>query len=136
MRHRKQAVKLGRSSSHRKALLSALVCGLIERKRIVTTLPKARLARRAAEKMVTIGKQQTLAARRRALSALGREGAVCELFDRIAPQCHERPGGWTRIIKTGSRRGDGAEMALLEWTVSIAPKPGKTTDKPAAAEKA
>ncbi len=104
-------------------MLAALVCGLIERKRIVTTLPKARLARSEAEKLVTIGKRQTVAARRQAMARLRRRGAVSELFDNIAPQCRERPGGWTRIIKKGARRGDGADMALLEWTVALAVTP-------------
>ncbi len=121
MRHRKQSVKLGRTSAHRQALLAALTCSLIERKRIITTLPKANLARREAEKLVTLARRQTLSARRRALAFLGRPGAVSELFEIIVPQCAERVGGYTRIVKTGCRRGDGAPMALLEWTDVTAP---------------
>ncbi len=131
MRHRKQSVKLGRTSSHRKALLAALVCSLIERKRIVTTLPKANLARRDAEKLVTLARQQTLAARRRAQAFLRRPAAVKELFETIAPQCGDRSGGYTRIIKTATRRGDGAPMALLEWTSVAAPAPVPKKDEPA-----
>ncbi len=132
MRHRKQSIKLGRTSSHRKALLAALVCSLIERKRIVTTLPKANLARRHAEKLVSLARRQTLAARRQALASLRRPAAVKELFETIAPQCGERSGGYTRIIKTASRRGDGAPMALLEWTALVPP----AAEEDAAADKA
>lgn len=135
MRHRKLNVKLGRTSSHRKALLSALVCGLIERKRIVTTLPKANLARRDAEKLISLARRQTLAARRQALAFLRRPAAVRELFENIAPQCGTRAGGYTRIVKAAYRRGDGAPMALLEWT-TVAPhvpvdseKEGTTDEK-------
>ena len=132
MRHRKLNVKLGRTSSHRKALLSALICSLIERKRIVTTLPKANLARRDAEKLVSLARRQTLPARRQALAFLRRPDAVRELFDNIAPQCDARAGGYTRIVKTGCRRGDGAPMALLEWTTiapPVAPEKDEAADK-------
>lgn len=131
MRHRKLNVKLGRTSSHRKALLSALICSLIERKRIVTTLPKANLARRDAEKLVSLARRQTLAARRQALAFLRRPAAVRELFEHIAPQCDARAGGYTRIVKTATRRGDGAPMALLEWTAiapSVAPEKDEAAD--------
>lgn len=115
MRHRKRTEKLGRTSAHRDALLSSLVCNLIAAKRIKTTAPKAKAARRLAEKMVTLGKKNTLAARRRAISKLRDEKAVDELFENIAPTFSERNGGYTRILKLGKRRSDSSEMVLLEW---------------------
>ncbi len=111
-------VKLGRTSAHRDALLASLVCHLIEKKQIKTTQPKAKAARRLAEKMVTLGKKNTLAARRRAISKLHDERAVKELFDNLAPLFAERNGGYTRILKLGTRQSDSSEMVLLEWTES------------------
>ena len=115
MRHKVRDKKLGRSSSHRKALMASLVCHLIEEKRIKTTVMKAKEARRVAEKMVTLGLKGTLAARRQAISVLRRSERVATLFDDVAPQFKERPGGYTRITKLGQRRSDGSEMAILEW---------------------
>ena len=115
MRHKVRDKKLGRSSSHRKALMASLVCHLIEEKRIKTTLMKAKEARRVAEKMVTLGLKGTLAARRQAISTLRRPERVATLFDDVAPKFKERPGGYTRITKLGQRRSDGSEMAILEW---------------------
>jgi large subunit ribosomal protein L17 len=115
MRHRKDDKKLGRTGAHRKALVASLVCGLIQEKRIHTTLPKAKIARRAAEKMVTLARHNTVAARREAVAKLRRKHCVRELFDTIAPQYQGRNGGYTRIVRLGARSGDGAEMAMLEW---------------------
>jgi len=115
MRHRKLTVKLGRTSSQREALFASLVSNLILAKRIETTLPKARYARRMAEKMVTIGKKQTLAARRHAMSILKKEDAVAELFAKVAPSMKDRLGGYTRIIKLGKRMSDSSEMCILEF---------------------
>jgi len=115
VRHRKDYKKLGRTGAHRKALIASLVCGLIQEKRIRTTLPKARIARRAAEKFVTLARRDTVAARRVAIARLHRKNCVRELFDTIAPQYEGRSGGYTRIVRLGSRAGDGAEMAVLEW---------------------
>ncbi len=115
MRHRKKTVKLGRTSAHREALMASLVCHLIEERRIVTTLPKARAARTMADKMVTLGKRGTLADRRLAISRLRRKERVATLFAEIAPGFMDRQGGYTRIVKLGNRQGDGAEMAILEW---------------------
>lgn len=128
MRHRKLTVKLGREASHRDALMASLVCNLIERKRITTTLPKAKAARRLAERMVTLGKKGDLSARRRAISILHRPERVGVLFSAVAPAFKDRKGGYTRILKLGRRGGDGAEMALLEWVnyVPEPPKPKKT----------
>ena len=118
MRHQKQNVKLGRSASHRKALLSSLVCNLIKRRRITTTVQKAKLARIEAEKLVTLARKGTLHARRLAASRLRQPDAVSILFSDIVPLCEGRPGGYTRILKLGRRRSDGAEMAILEWAGS------------------
>ena len=115
MRHRVITSKFGRTTAHRQAMLAALVCGLIQDKRIRTTLPKAKAARRLADRMVTLGKKGTLAARRRAVATLRRPPVVKKLFEEIAPQCATRAGGYTRIIKLDNRTGDGAAMALIEW---------------------
>lgn len=115
MRHRKKTIKLGRTSAHREALLAGLVCSLIEENRIRTTLPKAKAARSLAEKMVTLGKQGTLADRRLAISRLRRREPVAKLFSEVAPHFKERAGGYTRIIRMGRRSSDSSEMALLEW---------------------
>lgn len=131
MRHRKNTLKLGRTSEHRAALLSGLVCNLIERKRIATTLAKAKIARRLAEKMVTLGKKGTLAARRRALSILRQETCVAELFGSVAPAFNDRAGGYTRIVRTNRRSSDSAKMALLEWVNYIPKPPRKKTKKDA-----
>ena len=134
MRHRKKDKKLGRSLSHRRALISALVCGLIEEKRIKTTVAKAKAAKGAAEKMVTLARKGTLAARRQAIALLRRPTRVAELFDKIVPQFEGRAGGYTRIIRLGRRRSDGSEMVYLEW-VGISPadkRKKKKAEKPEA----
>ncbi|MFL2876687.1 MAG: 50S ribosomal protein L17 [Pontiellaceae bacterium] len=115
MRHRKKTVKLGRTSAHRNELLANLVCGLIEHRRIKTTIAKAKAARSLAEKMVTLGKKGTLAARRQAIATLKQEKLVRVLFDDIAPSFKSRSGGYTRTLKLGRRMSDSSEMALLEW---------------------
>ena len=128
MRHRKKTIKLGRTSSHRDALLAGLVCNLIIRKRITTTLPKAKAARSLAERMVTLGKRGDLSARRRAIAKLHQVDTVGTLFSAIAPAFKDRAGGYTRIMKLG-RRSDSAEMAILEW-VNYVPEPPKKKDEP------
>jgi large subunit ribosomal protein L17 len=115
MRHQKKTVKLGRTAEHRKALLANQVCSLIEHQRIKTTLAKAKAVRPLAEKMVTLGKNGSLHARRTALAVLRQKNAVKKLFDDIAPRSAERKGGYTRIIKLGVRKSDAAKVALLEW---------------------
>jgi large subunit ribosomal protein L17 len=119
MRHRKSGNKLGRSGAHRRAMLAALVCGLIKEKRIKTTLPKARVTRSLAEKMVTLGRQGTLHARRQAIATLRQPDRVGILFDEIAPGFEGRNGGYTRIVKLGRRSSDGSEMAILEWVDNV-----------------
>ncbi|NCC49679.1 MAG: 50S ribosomal protein L17 [Spartobacteria bacterium] len=115
MRHRKKTIKLGRKSAHREAMLAGMVSDLIAEKRIITTLPKARAARGVAEKLVTMAKKGTLAARRIAISRIRRPERVKILFEDIAPVFKDRPGGYTRILKMGRRDGDNAELAILEW---------------------
>ena len=119
MRHRKKTVKLGRTSAHRNELLANLVCGLIEHRRIKTTLAKAKAARVLAEKMITLGKKGTLASRRQAITTLQQEQLVRVLFDEIAPGFKDRSGGYTRILKLGRRISDSSQMALLEWVEVI-----------------
>ena len=115
MRHQKKTVKLGLTAAHRKALLANQVCSLIEHQRIKTTLAKAKAVRPLAEKMVTLGKQGSLHARRTALAVLRQKNAVKKLFDDIAPRSASRNGGYTRIIKLGQRKSDSAKVALIEW---------------------
>ena len=106
--------KLGRKSDHRRAMLRAMVTFLFENGRIETTVPKAKELRSVADKMVTLGKENTLHARRQALSYITKEDVVKKLFDEIAPKYADRNGGYTRVLKAGPRRGDAAEMAIIE----------------------
>jgi len=115
MRHQKKTIKLGRTAEHRKALLANQVCSLIEHQRIKTTLAKAKAVRPLAERMVTLGKNGSIHARRSALATLRQKNAVKKLFDDIAPRSAERNGGYTRIVKLGQRRSDSAPMAFIEW---------------------
>ena len=115
MRHQKKTIKLGRTAEHRKALLANQVCSLIEHQRIKTTLAKAKAVRPLAERMVTLGKNGSLHARRTALATLRQKSAVKKLFDDIAPRSAERNGGYTRIVKLGQRKSDSASMAFIEW---------------------
>lgn len=106
--------KLGRKTAHRRADMRAMVTYLLESGRIQTTVARAKEVASVAEKMVTIGKENTLAARRRAMTYITKEDVVKKLFDEIAPKYADRNGGYTRIIRTGNRRGDAAEMAIIE----------------------
>ena len=124
MRHRKLTVKLGRTSAQREALFANMVSNLILAKRITTTLAKGRATKRLADRMVTVGKKGTLAARRQALSALKQDKAVAELFDAVAPAMKDRQGGYTRMVKLGKRMSDSSEMCILEW-VDFVPKAKK-----------
>jgi large subunit ribosomal protein L17 len=114
MRHRNAGWKLGRKTDHRRALLRNLVTSLIERERIVTTVPKAKALRPLAEKMITLGKAETLHARRQAAAYLTTPDSVKKLFESIATRYGSRNGGYLRIIHMGPRQGDGAEMAMVE----------------------
>ena len=106
--------KLGRTSDHRKAMLRGMVTLLLEKGKIVTTVARAKEVRSAAEKMITLGKKGDLAAYRQALSFITREDVANKLFKELAPSYAERNGGYTRIIRTGIRRGDAAETAIIE----------------------
>ena len=115
MRHQKKTIKLGRTADHRRALLANQVCALIEHQRIKTTLAKAKAVRPLAERMVTLGKNGSIHARRRALAVLRQKSVVKKLFDDIAQRSAERNGGYTRIVKLGARKSDSARMAFIEW---------------------
>jgi large subunit ribosomal protein L17 len=114
MRHRKAGRKLGRTASHRKAMLRNMVTSLFEHERIVTTVPRAKEAGRVAEKMITLAKRGDLHARRQALSYIRSKDVVAKLFDEIGGEYAGRKGGYTRIVRTGNRLGDAAPMAILE----------------------
>ena len=141
MRHLKRTAKLGRTGTHRNAMLANMVCSLIKHKRITTSLAKAKAARSVAEKMVTLGKSGTLHDRRLAAARLHQEDAVKILFNEIAPTQKDRRGGYTRIIRMNQRQGDACQRAILEWVdlgvVAETPaeeKPAKET-KPEDAKK-
>ena len=121
--------KLGRPTAHRNAMLRGLVTYLIENGSIETTLTRAKEVRCIAEKMVTLGKQNTLASRRAALAYITKEDAVSKLFSVIAPQYANVNGGYTQIYKLGPRRGDGAEMALIKFVEFEAPKAEETKEE-------
>ena len=105
--------KLGRPTAHRKAMLRGMVTLLLENGQIETTLTRAKEVRSMAEKMITLGKKNTLASRRAALAYITKEDVVTKLFNEIAPNYANRNGGYTRILKLGPRRGDAAEMAIV-----------------------
>ena len=115
MRHRKSGRKLNRTSSHRKAMLKNLAAALIKHEQIKTTLPKAKELRGVVDTLVTLGKRGTLHARRQALAKLNNDTLlVSKLFEALAERYSERPGGYTRVIKAGFRRGDNSPMAYIE----------------------
>ena len=106
--------KLGRPTDHRIAMLRGMVTLLLEKGSVQTTLSRAKELRSVAEKMITLGKKNTLASRRAALAFITKEDVVKKLFDEIAPAYADRTGGYTQIYKLGPRRGDAAEMALIK----------------------
>lgn len=114
MRHGKSGRNLGRTSSHRDAMFRNMVTSLFEHERIVTTEQKAKELRPIAEKMITLAKRGDLHARRQALNYIRSKNVVAKLFDVIKDQFADRNGGYTRIIRTGIRRGDAASMAIIE----------------------
>lgn len=125
MRHLKQGVKLGRTTSHRKALFRNIVTSLLRYEKIETTLAKAKELRRVADRMVTLGKKGTLSDRRRAAEYVKDKDIIKKLFDVIAKRYTERKGGYTRIYKLGVRRGDAAKLAVIELVdrdISAEPK--------------
>jgi len=114
MRHNKDHRKLGRTASHRKAMLSNMVASLFEKKQIRTTVAKAKEARRLAEKLITFSKKGDVAARRQVYRYIPRRDVIKKLFDELATHFENRNGGYTRIIRLGRRKGDGAEVVILE----------------------
>lgn len=106
--------KLGRPSDHRMAMLRAMVTYLLEKGRIETTVARAKEVAPLTEKMITLGKKNTLATRRQAMAFITKEAVVANLFAEIAPKYAERNGGYTRIVRIGPRRGDAAEMAIIQ----------------------
>lgn len=134
MRHLVSGHKLGRNPAHRKATLRNLVTNLIEKERIQTTILRAKAARPLAERMITLGKRDSLHSRRQAAAYLTTPEATAKLFGELAPRFADRPGGYTRIIRVGWRIGDGAELAILEFIGSELKKKDKKPRKRAAEE--
>src|SRR5215470_4872626 len=114
MRHLNSGRKLSRNTSHRRALLRNLVTSFLDSGRMMTTLPKAKEIRPLAEKMITLGKRDTLHARRQVQAYLLKEATAKKVFSTIAPKFADRKGGYSRIIKLGNRKGDGADLAIIE----------------------
>ena len=137
MRHGMSYRKLGRTSSHRASLFRNQLASIIEHERIITTLPKAKELRPIIEKMVTLAKEDSVHNRRNAGRQVQSDERVGKLFETISPRFTERPGGYTRIVKLGPRRGDGTEMAILEFVDYELGKTEstKTKEKKAAAPK-
>jgi large subunit ribosomal protein L17 len=129
MRHRKRTAKLGMKSQHRRATLANMVCSLIQHNRITTTIARAKVARRYADKMVTLAKKGTLHHRRQALAFLRQKDIVGKLFAELGKQHSDRQGGYTRIIRVGNRLGDAAELAILEWTGTVSAAPASEEGK-------
>jgi large subunit ribosomal protein L17 len=110
----KKAKKFGGSSSHQKAMMRNLAISLFENKRVVTTLPKAKLLRSLVDKLITIAKKDTLASRRNCIRLLGNTDAVRKLFNEVAPGMHTKSSGYTRIVKYKKRLGDAAQLVIME----------------------
>ena len=131
MRHRVRTRRLGVTTSHRKAMMRNMVTSLMEHGRIVTTITRAKELRRLADRMVTLGKDGSLHARRQALSVIRDRDVVAKLFEEWSPKFADRNGGYTRIVRLGPRRGDATMMAVIELAVESL-KPGrKKQSKPA-----
>ena len=133
MRHNKAINHLGRKSGHRKALLANMATSLILHKRIQTTVAKAKALKMYVEPLITKSKEDTTHSRRVVFSYLKNKEAVTELFRTVAPKIADRPGGYTRVLKTGFRQGDGADMALIEFVdfneAALASAPKKAAKK-------
>jgi large subunit ribosomal protein L17 len=114
MRHRMAERKLGRTSSHRKAMFANMTVSLLKHEQIMTTLPKAKELRRFADRMITLGKRRNLHARRQAASFLRDDAVVAKLFGALADRYQQRPGGYTRVLRAGYRHGDNAPIAVIE----------------------
>ncbi|MCK9229965.1 MAG: 50S ribosomal protein L17 [Syntrophales bacterium] len=122
MRHRRAGRKLGRTSSHRKAMMRNLVTSLLKHEKVVTTDAKAKELRSAAEKMITLGKRGTLHARRQALSFIRDRETTEKVFDVLSARYRDRAGGYTRIMKSGVRLGDNAPLSVIELMPAAEPK--------------
>lgn len=133
MRHKRLNKKFGRSPEHREQLMRMLCAALILNDKIQTTLKKAKQARKDAEKLVTLARKGTLAARRLAAARLRSPEAVARLFDVVVKTQEGRNGGYTRITKIGARRGDATEMCILEWVVAAPAAPAAEAPAPAEA---
>ena len=129
MRHLKSGRQLSRNSSHRWALMRNLITALLREEKIQTTDPKAKELRRWVDRVITFGKRGSLHARRQVLSIVQDKAVVRKLFDTIGPRFKDRPGGYTRIIKIGIRRGDAAQMALIELVGAEGEKEAAGGDK-------
>lgn len=115
MRHRVVGKRLGRTTSHRRAMRRNFICSVIKHERVVTTLERAKAMRRSVEKVITLGKQKDLARIRRAMALLGDKAVVRKLFDELGPRYKDRPGGYTRTLRlSGYRIGDGGSKAIFE----------------------
>ncbi len=136
MRHHRAGRRLGRDASHRKALMRTLVTQFLDRERLITTVPKAKELRPFAEKIITLAKRETLHARRQALAVLRKKTVVAKLFETLAPRFADRNGGYCRIVRLGARKGDAAELAIIELIGSEyqAAKPTKGAKKAAKSE--
>ncbi|MHB8735192.1 MAG: 50S ribosomal protein L17 [Terriglobales bacterium] len=135
MRHLNAGYKLGRNTSHRRALLRNLVTSLVLEERVKTTVPKAKFMKPWADRMITLGKRGTPHARRQAASFLMDPAAVVKLFDSLSPRFGDRAGGYTRIVKLGFRAGDNAELAYVEFLGSEAVQQAKKERRAELAEK-
>src|ERR1041384_7792512 len=135
MRHGMVNRKLGRTTSHRLAMFRNQLASLIDKERIITTLPKAKELRPQVERLITLGRNDSVHARRQAARLIEDDAIVAKLFDTVGPRFGDRPGGYTRIIKLGPRRGDAAEMAILEF-VGYEPKIEEKTAPEAKGRKA
>jgi large subunit ribosomal protein L17 len=137
MRHRQSGKRLGRNTSHRKAMLRNMVTSLLEHEKITTTDARAKELRPVAEKLITLAKRGDLHARRLVTEVVRDRKAVAKLFERIAPRYADRPGGYTRIIKLGHRLGDNAALSMITLIEEeCTPKPKKKAPKPLPAAKA
>lgn len=134
MRHRHRRGKLGRPSAHRRALLRNLVTSLLAHERVETTDAKAKELRRVADRMITLGKRGDLHARRQAASVIRSRNVTAKVFDDLAVRFRERPGGYTRVLKTRQRYGDAAPMSIVEL-VEGPPSGGGSSGKSGAAKR-
>jgi large subunit ribosomal protein L17 len=125
MRHRKAGRKLGRTTSHRKAMLRNIVTSFMKHEKIVTTDAKAKELRKIAEKIITLGKKDNLHARRQVLSFIRDRAVVKKLFEELSPRYSERDGGYSRIVKVGYRAGDNAPMSVIELISERGKRPSK-----------